>query len=73
MSELKLNAAKCLKCKSIIISRHRHDFVWCACQNIFVDGGTIYQRIGGPALDDDSYELLTELPDDHIEGVRHDG
>jgi hypothetical protein len=66
MSELKVNAARCKKCGSIIISRHRHDFVWCLCHNVFVDGGNAYTRIGGPALEDNSYELITdpdELPE----------
>jgi hypothetical protein len=63
MGDLKINAARCLKCKSVIISRHRHDFVWCACQNIFVDGGYDYQRIGGYALEDNSYELITDPKD----------
>jgi hypothetical protein len=57
-----MNAVRCLKCGSIIVSRYRHDFVWCACQNIFVDGGEDYLRRGGPGIDDNSYEELTELP-----------
>jgi len=61
MSEkLKINAARCLKCNRVIVSRHVHDFVWCLCRNIFVDGGLDYQRIGGYALDDDSYELIND-------------
>ena len=69
-----VNAVKCLKCGSIIISRHTHDFVWCACQNIFMDGGSSYKRRGGPGLDDGTYEELDEIPlfveDDgrHLEG-----
>lgn len=41
------NAAKCRKCGNIIESRHRHDFVWCPCGAIFVDGGLDYLRRGG--------------------------
>ena len=41
------NAAKCLKCEEIIVSKDQHEFVWCRCQSIFVDGGDQYYRYGG--------------------------
>jgi len=41
------NRAKCRKCKDIIESKTRHDFVWCGCKAIFVDGGLAYRRCGG--------------------------
>jgi hypothetical protein len=41
------NRAKCRKCGDIITSKHRHDFVWCKCESIFVDGGVDYIRRGG--------------------------
>ena len=41
------NAARCRRCDTVVESRHRHDFVWCACGAIFVDGGTDYIRWGG--------------------------
>jgi hypothetical protein len=41
------NAAQCRKCGDLIVSQHRHDFVWCKCQSIAVDGGKDYlRRIG---------------------------
>ena len=46
------NTVQCAKCKDIIRSRNRHDFVWCKCENIFVDGGSWYQRYGGKSLTD---------------------
>lgn len=43
------NAAQCRKCEDIIESTHRHDFVWCKCQSIAVDGGKAYiRRVGDP-------------------------
>ncbi len=33
------NRAKCKKCKSIIESFHRYDYVTCSCGEIAVDGG----------------------------------
>jgi len=42
------NSAKCLVCGDEIESKHRHDFVWCSCQNLAVDGGKDYlKRSGG--------------------------
>lgn len=43
------NSAVCNKCGEKIISTHVHDFVWCKCQAIAVDGGTEYlKRCGNP-------------------------
>jgi hypothetical protein len=41
------NKAQCAKCKDIIESYDRHDFKWCSCHSIFVDGGKEYMRRGG--------------------------
>lgn len=38
------NLAKCLMCGGVIESKHRHDYVTCACGNIAVDGGKDYLR-----------------------------
>lgn len=46
---LEINAAICYECRTVIVSRTRHDFVSCNCSNdggIFVDGGLDYQRFG---------------------------
>ena len=45
------NAAKCNKCKDVIQSTSRHDFVECGCGAIFVDGGNEYMRAGGAKED----------------------
>lgn len=39
-----INWAICLKCKDFIRSRNQHDFVWCWCQSVAVDGGSWYAR-----------------------------
>jgi len=44
---IKSNKARCLLCNDVIESKHRHDFVWCSCESIFVDGGKAYLRRGG--------------------------
>ena len=58
------NRAKCLSCGDIIESKHRHDFVWCKCGRIFVDGGLAYLRRGWPDDDGPTYEELSEETDE---------
>lgn len=36
--------AKCNHCGDIIESLHRHDFVFCSCGMVAVDGGKAYLR-----------------------------
>lgn len=38
------NAAKCVHCGDIIESTHVHDFKWCSCKTISVDGGHYYLK-----------------------------
>lgn len=52
-----LNAARCKKCGDTIVSEHRHDFKWCRCGAIAVDGGHAYIRRVG---DLDSVEELSK-------------
>lgn len=47
MSKILRNMAKCRKCNDIIESKHRHDFKFCKCGAIAVDGGTAYIRRAG--------------------------
>ena len=51
------NKVKCLVCGDIIESKSRHDFKWCSCGNIAVDGGREYLRRVG---DLQKYEDLSE-------------
>ena len=39
------NKVECLLCKDIIQSMHRHDFKWCKCKSIAVDGGADYLKL----------------------------
>ena len=45
------NAYKCYTCDTIVESINRHHLVYCNCPEdsdtrIFVDGGTVYSRLG---------------------------
>ncbi len=39
-----VNKIQCKKCKDIIESKDVHDFKWCSCKSIAVDGGLEYLR-----------------------------
>ena len=41
------NSVKCLLCMEEIESTHRHDFKFCKCGNIAVDGGKDYLKRSG--------------------------
>ena len=57
-----MNRARCEKCKTVIESKHGHDFQQCKCGAIFVDGGNTYQRAGF-----DVPENFTRINDDGTE------
>jgi hypothetical protein len=42
---------RCLNCLDVIESMHRHDFHYCSCKAVFIDGGNDYTRIGGHPQD----------------------
>lgn len=42
---MKIKAVQCLDCGDIIYSRARHDFRYCSCRNIAVDGGFDYNKL----------------------------
>lgn len=42
-----MNAIQCLACGTVLISKSRHDFQQCECENAaFTDGDSDYQRSG---------------------------
>ncbi len=71
MCRILVNKIKCKKCGDIIESKYRHDFKFCKCQTVAVDGGKDYlRRLGN--LDD--YEELSESvdEDDEIDNEKAD-
>ena len=44
-----INAIQCNHCGEVIESKYRHDFKWCGCGSVAVDGGGDYRkRCGNP-------------------------
>lgn len=57
------NMIKCNRCQDIIESKYTHDFKWCKCNSVAVDGGQSYfKRCGYPKDYTELYELL-DIPD----------
>jgi predicted Zn-ribbon and HTH transcriptional regulator len=51
MSKILRNAARCKKCGETIESFSVHDFKWCKCKSLAVDGGHEYLRRVGHTED----------------------
>lgn len=56
INKIRTNRIKCKKCGDIIESYDVHDFKWCSCKSVAVDGGREYLRRLG-SLED--YEKLS--------------
>lgn len=52
-----MNKIRCNSCGDVIVSEHRHDFKFCRCGRMAVDGGTDYLRRGFVDSPDDYTEL----------------
>lgn len=56
------NKIQCLNCNDIIMSVNKHDFVYCRCGKIAVDGGSWYKsRAGDIALIKDLSVMFKNL------------
>ena len=64
MERIKLNRIKCKLCGDIITSTHVHDFKFCKCGSVAVDGGREYRRRCGNRED---YEELSIVEEDRKE------
>lgn len=54
---MKITKLKCKRCSDVIVSKYRHDFVWCKCGFCAIDGGRDYTKLVGNPED---YELIEE-------------
>ncbi len=51
------NCIKCNHCGDVIVSSHVHDFRWCSCRTVAVDGGNEYLKRCFKNSQDDYTEL----------------
>lgn len=73
---MKIKAIQCPTCGDIIFSRATHDFRSCSCNEIYIDGGFSYVRVGYHNLDQppENIEIdldvtKKELYDDYNKGI----
>ena len=57
---------RCKKCTDTIYSRHRHDFRYCKCKAIAIDGGRDYIRMVGESNDMEPIVINTETNNFYI-------
>ena len=57
--KIKVNKIRCKSCGDVIESEHTHDFRWCKCGSVAVDGGKSYLKRCGNI--DNIEELSIEL------------
>lgn len=51
------NAIQCTNCKDVIESKYTHDFKWCECGTVAVDGGLSYCKRSFKNSPDDFIDL----------------
>ena len=61
------NAIRCKKCGDIIESTSRHDFKWCSCKAVAVDGGHDYLKRTGNLGDWEDMSETKEVPGYYVE------
>lgn len=61
------NRIRCKHCGVVVESRSVHDFRYCPCGKVSVDGGTDYLRRGFPTIPpEDHYEELSVYEEDEL-------
>lgn len=68
MRKIIRNAIKCNHCGEVIESTHVHDFKWCSCGTVAVDGGKEYCKRSFK----NSPEDFTEMAEFDKEGESND-
>lgn len=68
IGDIWMNRIKCKKCGDIITSNNRHDFKYCKCRAVFVDGGSWYGNVGGDkTVIEEMYEYFDDTRDEGID------
>ena len=67
MQKIIVNKIKCNKCSDVIESVHRHDFKFCKCGSVAVDGGKDYLRRCGNLEDFQELSVCEKIILDKLE------
>lgn len=60
------NAIRCKRCRDVIESLHRHDFKFCDCGAVAVDGGHDYLKRSGNSQDIEELSVVEEKRRSHV-------
>lgn len=63
---LKVSGVICNHCHNFIFSRTTHDFRWCPCEKVAVDGGRDYLKIIGNKEDWTFYSTTVDLTEEEL-------
>ena len=63
MRKILINRIRCKKCGDVIESESVHDFKFCKCGAVAVDGGNRYLRRCGDRNDWEDLSQYSEVPD----------
>lgn len=66
MKKLLVNKIRCKKCGDIIESKTVHDFLFCKCKSVAVDGGLDYIRRVGAKEDWEELSVYETVDDESI-------
>lgn len=53
-----ITVLRCKKCNSHVWSRHTHDFRWCKCHSVAIDGGRDYCKLTGNPENIETYKII---------------
>lgn len=70
IDKIKTNKIKCKKCGDIIESTSVHDFKWCSCGTVAVDGGNEYLRRLGNEEDFEDLSYVIKLFEIKTDGFK---
>lgn len=62
--KIKVNKIRCKHCGDIIESTYTHDFKFCSCGKVSVDGGKSYLKRSFFTSPSDDFEELTEYEEE---------
>ncbi len=66
MKSIVVNKIKCNHCGDIIESTSVHDFKWCKCRTVYVDGGHDYLKRGFKNSPYDYTDLSITVNNDEV-------
>jgi len=72
MTKIVKNSIKCKHCGDVIESYYTHDFKFCSCGKVAVDGGRSYLKRSAQSLDDfEDMSVCEDVPEETTHVAKH--